>query len=176
LVVDLTAAAVAAIDRGARPEAVADLSRRFRPGSHRREIVAESAGVVFVNDSKATNPHAALAAIASFPSVVLIAGGLSKGLDITPLATAANVRFVVAMGTSADTLIEAAGPGRSAEASSMEEAVAMAVKVARAGDTVLLAPGCASFDMFEDYSARGDAFVAAVRGSINEVRTVGGAT
>jgi UDP-N-acetylmuramoylalanine--D-glutamate ligase len=57
----------------------------------------------------------------------------------------------------------------------MDEAVAIAVKVARAGDTVLLAPGCASFDMFEDYSARGDAFVVAVRGSINEDRTVGGA-
>ena len=175
LVVDLTAAAVAAIDRGARPEAVADVSRRFRPGSHRREVVAESAGVLFVNDSKATNPHAALAAIGSFPSVVLIAGGLNKGLDVTPLAAAVNVRFVVAMGTTAGTLIEAAGPGRSAEASSMEEAVAIATKVARAGDTVLLAPGCASFDMFDDYAARGDAFVAAVRGLVNDDRTVGGA-
>ena len=175
LVVDLTAAAVAAIDRGARPEAVADVTRRFRPGSHRGEVVAESAGVVFVNDSKATNPHAALAAIGTFPSVVLIAGGLSKGLDITPLATAANVRFVVAIGSSADNLIDAAGPGRAVAASSMEEAIAIAVKVARAGDTVLLAPGCASFDMFEDYTARGDAFVAAVRESIHDDRTVGGA-
>jgi UDP-N-acetylmuramoylalanine--D-glutamate ligase len=106
---------------------------------------------------------------------VLIAGGVSKGLDITPMATAANVRFVVAMGTSADSLIEAAGPGRSAEASSMEEAVAIAVKASRAGDTVLLAPGCASFDMFEDYAARGDAFVAAVRGALNVDSIVGGA-
>jgi UDP-N-acetylmuramoylalanine--D-glutamate ligase len=175
LVVDLTAAAVAAIDRGARPEGVADVSRRFRPGSHRREVVAESGGVVFVNDSKATNPHAALASIGSFPSVVLIAGGLAKGLDITPLATAANVRFVVAVGSAAEALVAAAGPGRSAVAASMDEAVAIATRVARPGDTVLLAPGCASFDMFDDYAARGDAFVSTVRESINDVRTVGGA-
>ena len=164
LVVDLTAAAVAAIDRGARPEAVADVSRRFRPGSHRREFVAELAGVVFINDSKATNPHAALAAIESFSSVVLIAGGLAKGLDVAPLATAPNVRFVVALGSSADSLVAAAGPGRSAVASTMDEAVALATRFAQQGDTVLLAPGCASFDMFDDYAARGESFVAAVRG------------
>ncbi len=175
LIVDLAAAAVAAIDRGARPEAVADVSRRFRPGSHRRELIAESAGVVFVNDSKATNPHAALAAIGSFPSVVLIAGGLTKGLDLTPLATASNVRFVVAIGSSAEVLVEAAGSSRSALAGSMEEAVAIATRVATTGDTVLLAPGCASFDMFDDYAARGDAFASAVRALINQARTVGGA-
>jgi UDP-N-acetylmuramoylalanine--D-glutamate ligase len=175
LVVDVTAAAVAAIDRGALPEAVADVSRRFRPGPHRREVVGESAGVVFVNDSKATNPHAALAAIDSFASVVLIAGGLAKGLDISPLAMAANVRFVIAVGSAAEVLVAAAEPGRAAEAGSMDEAVAIAMRVARPGDTVLLAPGCASFDMFDDYAARGDAFASAVRASINDDRTVGGA-
>lgn len=175
LVVDLAAAAVAAIDRGARPEAVADVSRRFRPGSHRREVVAESAGVIFVNDSKATNPHAALAAIDSFASVVLIAGGLPKGLDLTPLARAANVRFVVAIGSAAGVLVDAAGRDRSAQAGSMEEAVAIAISVATAGDTVLLAPGCASFDMFDDYAARGDAFASAVRALTNQDRSVGGA-
>lgn len=175
LLVDLTAAAVAAIDRGARPEAVADVSRRFQPGSHRREVIAESAGLTFVNDSKATNPHAALAAIGSFQSVVLIAGGLDKGLDITPLAAAPSVRFVVAIGSAAETLVHAAGPGRAAVADSMEEAVALAVKIARAGDTVLLAPGCASFDMFDDYAARGDAFVSAVRAVVRQDRRVGGA-
>ena len=87
LLVDLAAAGVAAIDRGARPEAVAEVCRRFRPGAHRRQIVATHQGITYVNDSKATNPHAALAAIRSYPSVVLIAGGLDKGLDISPLAT-----------------------------------------------------------------------------------------
>ena len=172
---DLTAAAVAAMDRGAGPEAVADVCRRFRPGSHRREVVAEWSGLTFVNDSKATNPHAALAAIGSFESVVLIAGGLAKGLDITPLAKAVNVRFVVAMGTAAETLVLAAGPARSALATSMADAVAEATKAARRGDTILLAPGCASFDMFDDYAARGDAFVAAVRGIIGQERKLGGA-
>jgi UDP-N-acetylmuramoylalanine--D-glutamate ligase len=118
--------------------------------------------VAFVNDSKATNPHAALASIASFPSVVLIAGGLAKGLDITPLARAGNVRHVVAIGESAPSLIEAAGPGRATRADSMVEAVDLAARMARPGDTVLLAPGCASFDMFESYAARGTAFSDAV--------------
>jgi len=175
LVVDLAAAAVAAIDRGARPEAVADVSRRFRPGSHRREVVADSAGVVFVNDSKATNPHAALAAIRSFKSVVLIAGGLAKGLDLTPLATAPNVRFIIAIGSAAGVLVDAAGSSRSALAGSMEEAVAIATRVARTGDTVLLAPGSASFDMFDDYGARGEAFVSAVRALIDQDRRMGAA-
>jgi UDP-N-acetylmuramoylalanine--D-glutamate ligase len=175
LLVDLTAAAVAAIDRGARPEAVADVTRRFQPGSHRREVIAESAGLTFVNDSKATNPHAALAAIDSFKSVVLIAGGLDKGLDITPLARAPNVRFVVAIGAAAKALVDAAGSGRASVADSMDDAVALAVRMAQPGDTVLLAPGCASFDMFDDYSARGDAFASAVRAVVSQDRRVGGA-
>ncbi|HSL26597.1 MAG TPA: UDP-N-acetylmuramoyl-L-alanine--D-glutamate ligase [Acidimicrobiia bacterium] len=163
LLVDLTAAAVAAHDRGARPEALAEVCRRFRPGSHRRELVAIIDDVAFVNDSKATNPHAALASVSSFGSVVLIAGGLAKGLDVAPLATAPNVTHLIAIGTSAPVLLEAAGRGRATEADSIEEAVALAARMAEAGDTVLLAPGCASFDMFTDYAARGDAFVAAVK-------------
>jgi UDP-N-acetylmuramoylalanine--D-glutamate ligase len=163
LVVDLAAAGVAAIEHGARPEAVAEVCRRFRPGPHRRTLVAEKGGVAFVDDSKATNPHAALASIASFPSVVLIAGGTTKGLDISPLARAANVRHVVAIGEAAAVLLEAAGAARSSPAGSMTEAVVIAASIARPGDTVLLAPGCASFDMFESYGARGDAFGLAVR-------------
>ena len=175
LLVDLTAAAVAAIDRGAVPEAAAEVARRFRPGSHRREVVAEWSGLTFVDDSKATNPHAALASIASFPSVVLIAGGLAKGLDVTPLAKASNVRFVVAIGSSAEALVSAAPPGRAVIATSMEEAVDEAMRMARPGDTILLAPGCASFDMFDDYAARGNAFVAAVEMVIRRERSMGGA-
>jgi len=166
LIVDLVAAGVAAIEHGAEPEAVAEVCRRFRPGRHRRTLVGEKGGVAFVDDSKATNPHAALASIGSFPSVVLIAGGLAKGLDVGPLARASNVRHVVAIGEAASSLMEAAGPGRSTRADSMTEAVSVAARLARPGDTVLLAPGCASFDMFESYGARGEAFGQAVQSVI----------
>lgn len=162
ILVDLAAAGVAALDRGARPEAVVDVCRRFRPGSNRRQLVGEVDRIAFVNDSKATNPHAALASIRSFPSVVLIAGGLAKGLDVSPLATAENVRMLVAIGEAAPTLL-AAAEGRATIAASMVEAVEAAFAGARPGDTVLLAPGCASFDMFESYADRGEAFVTAVK-------------
>ncbi|HUO46424.1 MAG TPA: UDP-N-acetylmuramoyl-L-alanine--D-glutamate ligase [Acidimicrobiia bacterium] len=161
--VDMAAAAAAASDRGATPEAIAAVCQTFRPGRHRRHRLGSWSGVTFVDDSKATNPHAALASIASFPSVVLIAGGMNKGLDITPLARAKGVRHLVAIGEQAPVLLAAAEPGKVTEANSMEEAVAEAVAVAQPGDTVLLAPGCASFDMFESYGDRGEAFIAAVR-------------
>jgi UDP-N-acetylmuramoylalanine--D-glutamate ligase len=162
LLLDLTAAAVAASHHGAGAEALAQVCREFRPGPHRRRPVGHWKGVDFVDDSKATNPHAALASIASFSSVILIAGGLSKGLDLTPLARAGNVRYLIAIGEAAPALMEAAGPERSAAASSMEEAVVRAVAAAVPGDTILLAPGCASFDMFADYRQRGESFREAV--------------
>ena len=162
ILVDLAAAGVAALDRGARPEAVIEICQRFRPGANRRQLVGEVDRIAFVNDSKATNPHAALASIRSFPSVVLIAGGLAKGLDVSPLATAENVRRLVAIGDAAPALLRAAPEGRATVAPSMVEAVETASAAARPGDTVLLAPGCASFDMFESYIDRGAAFTAAV--------------
>jgi UDP-N-acetylmuramoylalanine--D-glutamate ligase len=165
VLVDLAAAGVAALDQGARPEAVIEICRRFRPGTNRRQFIGEARGVNFVNDSKATNPHAALASIRSFPSVVLIAGGLAKGLDVSPLAVAANVRMLVAIGEAAPILV-AAADSRATTAASMAEAVEMAFAGARPGDTILLAPGCASFDMFEDYADRGSAFVVAVNNVI----------
>lgn len=159
--VDLGLAAAAAGRLGASPEAVIRVAERFEPGAHRRTVVGEMGGVRFVDDSKATNPHAALAAIRSYPSVVLIAGGLAKGLDVTPLATEPNVRAVVAIGESSPVLLAAAGE-RGIAASSMAEAVEKAAQVAVAGDVVLLAPGCASFDMFDSYGHRGDVFAAEV--------------
>jgi UDP-N-acetylmuramoylalanine--D-glutamate ligase len=162
ILVDLAVAGVAALDRGANPEAVVEVCRRFRPGANRRQLVGEVDRIAFVNDSKATNPHAALASIRSFPSVVLIAGGLAKGLDVSPLATAENVRMVVAIGEAAPMLLRAAPEGRATTAASMVEAVETAFAGARPGDTILLAPGCASFDMFDNYADRGAAFIAAV--------------
>ena len=114
--------------------------------------------MAWVNDSKATNPHAALASIQAYPSVVLIAGGRNKGLDLTPMLSAANLRGIVAIGEAAAEL----SGSNTVMASDLGEAVEMASGLARAGDTVLLAPGCASFDMFDSYMARGDAFEAAV--------------
>lgn len=117
-------------------------------------------GVAWVDDSKATNPHAALAAIDAYESVVLIAGGRAKGLDLSLLPKRPNLRGVVAIGEAADDLA-AAGEGV-VIASDMDEAVAIAKAIAQPGDTVLLAPGCASFDMFSSYADRGDRFATAV--------------
>ncbi len=158
--VDLVAAGVLALEVGATPEAVAEVIRTHQSGAHRRVLIGTLGEIDFVNDSKATNPHAALAAIDAFRSVVLIAGGQAKGLDIAPLARAPQVKAVVAMGESAPVLLEAAG-GRGHRASGMDEAVRLAHRLAEPGDTVLLAPGAASFDQFASYAARGEAFAAA---------------
>ena len=159
--IDVGAAAVAADRMGASPAGIAGAAAAYAPAAHRRRTVAEKAGISYVDDSKATNPHAAAAAVAAFPSVVLIAGGRNKGLDLSELASAPNLRAVVTMGEAAAE-IEAATDAPTRRAASMAEAVALATAAARVGDTVLLAPGCASFDMFENYGERGDAFVRAV--------------
>jgi UDP-N-acetylmuramoylalanine--D-glutamate ligase len=129
-------------------------------------LVGEAGGVRWYDDSKATNPHATLAALAGFASVVLIAGGRNKGLDLSPLATAAGrLRAVVAMGEAGGE-VEAAFRGAGvpvARAGSMDEAVALAAEAARPGDAVLLSPACASFDRYRDYAERGDDFARAVR-------------
>lgn len=165
-VVDLAVAAVLALDQGADTGAVAQVIRDFRPGSHRRTPVRTLGGVVYVDDSKATNPHAALAAIDAYESVILIAGGLAKGLDVTPLARMPNVKAVVGLGTAGPDLVAAAGE-RGRLAASMTEAVRMAASLAAPGDTVLLAPGAASFDQFRSYAERGEAFATAV-GALEE--------
>ncbi|MGH2829956.1 MAG: glutamate ligase domain-containing protein, partial [Actinomycetota bacterium] len=135
------------------------------PGEHRMEPVGEVAGVHFVNDSKATNPHATLSALDGLERVVLIAGGQSKALDLSPIARAEAVIGVVAIGEAAPRLDEAFSTAGLpvVRAASMDEAVERAVAMAKPGDTVLLSPACASFDMFADYRARGEAFRAAVK-------------
>jgi UDP-N-acetylmuramoylalanine--D-glutamate ligase len=164
LLVDLAVAAEVAAALGASQDAIAAAALSYRQGRHRREIVAEAGGVTFIDDSKATNPHAALAAIGAYPSVVLIAGGRAKGLDVTPLAVAERVRGLVAIGESAAKLLEARPDA--VVAGSMAEAVTEAIALSRPGDVVLLAPGCASFDMFDSYGHRGDVFAAAVREAV----------
>jgi UDP-N-acetylmuramoylalanine--D-glutamate ligase len=159
------AAAAGACAFGAAPGAVGRALATFEPLPHRMELVAEIAGVSYVNDSKATNPHAVLAALAGLERVVLIAGGRNKGLDLASIATAADaVLSVVTIGESAADIerVFAAAKVPVEHALTMDDAVARAAGAARAGDTVLLSPGCASFDMFADYKARGEAFRAAV--------------
>jgi UDP-N-acetylmuramoylalanine--D-glutamate ligase len=160
--INLAIAAVAAAEAGATADGIAAAAASFRPGAHRRTVVAELGGVTWVDDSKATNPHAAVASASSYPSVVLIAGGRNKGLDLSSLTSVPTVHHIVAIGESASELVVAAGE-RAVAAATMVEAVEAAAAVAEAGDTVLLAPGCASFDQYESYAERGDVFADAVR-------------
>jgi UDP-N-acetylmuramoylalanine--D-glutamate ligase len=158
------AAASAALGYGVDAEAVVRAIEAFQPLRHRLEIVGDLGGVTFIDDSKATNPHATLAAVQGLTDVVLIAGGRSKGIDLRPLAsTVPPVRAVIVMG-EAGAEIEAIFSGRIpvARAASMAEAVPMAHSQSVSGGSVLLSPGCASLDMFESYAARGDAFARAV--------------
>jgi UDP-N-acetylmuramoylalanine--D-glutamate ligase len=134
---------------------------------HRSEWIADVAGVRFVDDSKGTNVGATMAAVAGMPGpLVMIAGGIGKSQDFTPLRQAfeAKVRHVVLIGRDAPALAAALqGVCPTETRVSMQEAVVAAARAARKGDTVLLSPACASFDMFRDYGHRGDVFAAAVR-------------
>jgi len=159
---DLTIAATLATAVGGPPAGVAHVLAGFAPAVHRRTLVAEHGGVAWVNDSKATNPHAAVQAAGAYPSVVLIAGGRNKGLDLRPMVAVRTVRHVVAIGEAAGELV-AAGGDKVTTAADMESAVRTAADLALPGDTVLLAPGCASFDMFEDYQVRGEVFTRVVK-------------
>jgi UDP-N-acetylmuramoylalanine--D-glutamate ligase len=134
---------------------------------HRSEWIADAGGVRFIDDSKGTNVGASIAAVAGMSGpLVMIAGGLAKGQDFTPLSQAfrGKVRHAVLIGTDAPAVAAAVKGVCTIEmAESMQEAVEAAARVAQPGDTVLLSPACASFDMFRDYGHRGDEFAAAVR-------------
>ncbi len=165
------AAAACALAAGAPAGDVRAALEAFRGLPHRLQLVAESATTRWYNDSKATTPEAALAAAAAFESVVLIAGGRNKGLDLRCLATAASVRAVVALGESAAEISSIfAGRLPVIRAEDMEAAVAAAGEMAVPGDAVLLSPGCASFDSYDSYRQRGDHFAALVRASVGEER------
>lgn len=154
---DLVVAATLAEAAGADADGIESVASSFRPGRHRRELVGVIGEVAFVDDSKATNPHAAAAAVAEYDQVILLAGGRNKGLDLTPLVVLPGVRHLIAFGESANDI--AAVATRPVEvAVDLADAFRLAVDLARPGDTVLLSPGCASFDEFDSYAARGDAF------------------
>ncbi len=162
------AAAALAAHAGVEPPALAAGLASFAPVPHRLEPVGAVGGVAFVNDSKATNPDAALAALDAYPhGVHLIAGGRAKSTPFGPLAAASRAAVVRAYlvgeaGPEIGEAMSAAGVPTE-EAGTVEAAVAAAAARARPGETVLLAPGCASFDQFSGYEERGEAFRAAAR-------------
>ncbi|WP_309116609.1 UDP-N-acetylmuramoyl-L-alanine--D-glutamate ligase [Saccharothrix sp.] len=170
-VADALAAAALARAHGVSAEAVRRGLRDFRPGAHRAEVVAVSDGVTYVNDSKATNPHAASASLRSYESVVWVAGGLLKGASVEELVRAEAFRLRGAVLIGADREVIAASLAKYApsvpvavlEDATMRDAVRAARSMARAGDAVVLAPAAASMDMFTDYAHRGQAFAEAVR-------------
>lgn len=158
------AASAAALAAGADLDGVRAALRRWEGFPHRVALVGDAGGVEWYDDSKATNPHAALAALRGFGSVVLIAGGRNKDLDLSVLAQAADrVRAVVAIGEAAPEIEKAfAGLRPVTVATSMDDAVRAAAAAAHRGDAVLLSPGCASFDWYQSYGERGDDFQRAV--------------
>lgn len=166
-VANVAAAATAALLAGANAAGAAEAARTTRPGPHRfRTVVVGPRGERYVDDSKATNVHAALASLASAGPTVWIAGGLAKGVDLAPLAAAlGEVRAAVLIGSAALELAEVcARAGVDAHlAPDLDAAVTAASALAHPGDTVLLAPACASFDQFDSYAHRGQVFAAAAR-------------
>jgi UDP-N-acetylmuramoylalanine--D-glutamate ligase len=141
--------------------------RNFKGVEHRLEFVAEIGGVNFYNDSKATNVDAAIKSLEAFPSgVIVILGGKDKGSDYAPLAPLIRGRceHVILIGAAADKIAAALENTRPLHrAATMPEAVRLGRELSRGGDTVLLAPACASFDMFDNYEHRGRVFKEAVK-------------
>ncbi len=164
---NVMAAVLAALTAGVTPAVIKEVLAHFRGLPHRVEFVREVHGVRYVDDSKGTNIGAVAAALKGFERpVVLIAGGVDKGGDYSEIddVIREHVRAVVTIGEAAGRIAKAWGelvPVRKVE--SMEDAVGHAAQLARSGDTVLLSPGCSSFDMFRDYKERGDRFQEAVR-------------
>jgi UDP-N-acetylmuramoylalanine--D-glutamate ligase len=172
-VANALAAAALARAHGVGPEAVAEGLRTFEPGAHRSVVVAEANGVAYIDDSKATNPHAAAAALRAHPHVVWIAGGLLKGAPVEALVAtnADRLDAVVLIGRDRARIAAALArhapdvPVREVESGDdggMLHAVRLAGEFARPGSVVLLAPAAASMDMFTDYGHRGRAFAEAV--------------
>ncbi|MFJ9839931.1 UDP-N-acetylmuramoyl-L-alanine--D-glutamate ligase [Kitasatospora sp. NPDC101155] len=170
------AAAALARAYGVEPKAVREGLRAFRPDAHRIAEVGVVREVAYIDDSKATNTHAAAASLAAYRPIVWIAGGLAKGATFDDLVQGAaeRLRAVVLIGQDRALIREAlerhapdvpvieAAEGQTG-AVAMTEVVRTAASLARSGDTVLLAPACASMDMFTNYGERGDLFAAAVR-------------
>ena len=170
------AAAGLALAIGITHDEIREGLQNFTLDRHRLEVVVEEDGIAWVNDSKATNPHAAAAALMSQISSIWIAGGLAKGAAMNPLIErcASRIKAAILIGQDAPIIATALSkeaphipyylmPYSGDSQELMREVVEKARELAVAGDTVLLAPACASMDQFKDYADRGEKFVAAVR-------------
>ncbi len=174
MVQNVLAAAGLALSLGTPPSAIRTALGGFHVDHHRTQVVAEHGGIRWVDDSKATNPHAARAALKSAPSVVWIVGGLFKGVDVAQLveSEAGRLRAAVLIGAERGEVLAAfkrhapALPVFEVDTVDTDQvmptAVRLAAAVARSGDTVLLAPAAASMDQFKNYADRGSRFAAAV--------------
>jgi UDP-N-acetylmuramoylalanine--D-glutamate ligase len=184
-VANALAAAALARAYGVPAAAIAEGLRTFVPDPHRNQAVHAAGGVTWVDDSKATNPHAARASLLAYPRVVWVAGGQLKGVDVDDLvaeiAGGGADRLAGAVLLGEDRAQLAASLARhapevpvivvdSTDDGAMTEVVRAAAGLARAGDVVLLAPAAASYDMFSGYAARGDAFARAAREVAPEAR------
>jgi len=153
---------------GTNPESIARGVRSFAGVEHRLEFVTEIGGVRYYNDSKATNVDATLKALDAFPGrILVILGGKDKGSDYTVLQKPLREKAILALliGAAADKIeSQIAGSVAIERAGTMERAVELASQAAQAGDVVLLAPACASFDQFANYEQRGRVFKELVRG------------
>ena len=174
LISNIAAAAAIARAAGVQPEEIASALREFRLDAHRIELLLEKDNITWVDDSKATNPHAAAAALATFDSVIWVVGGLLKGVDVSPLVEryAKKIKAAIVIGLDREPVLAALALHAPATKvfevivsadQVMTEVVKIASSMAVAGDTVLLAPAAASMDQFKDYSDRGNAFAQAIK-------------
>jgi UDP-N-acetylmuramoylalanine--D-glutamate ligase len=164
-VANAMAALLAALAIGCEPEALREGITSFRPMPHRLQEVAEIDGVLYVDDSKSTNPGSVIAALHAYERpILLIAGGRSKGTEFDAMGAVVNerVKHLIGIGEAAEEIRRVSTGVASESAASMDDAVRRAQELAQPGDVVLLSPGCASFDMFTSAEDRGERFAAAV--------------
>ncbi len=180
-VLNAMAAAGLARSVGSKAESIAQALRNFKLDHHRLEVVAERDGVFWIDDSKATNPHAAMAALNSQLKSIWIAGGLAKGATMDELVKncSSRIRSAILIGSDAPLIAKALEENApeipihhvneySDPLDLMKKVVALAGELAQSGDAVLLAPACASMDQFKNYAERGQLFAKAVKGYLNE--------
>ncbi len=178
LMANIAAASALARAAGVQPSEISLALQEFKLDAHRIELVLVKDGISWVDDSKATNPHAAAAALSSFDSVIWIVGGLLKGVDISDLVSrySAKVKAAIVIGLHREPVLEAFAslspntnvfeiPSESSEI--MQDVVVVAKSLASSGDTVLLAPAAASMDQFKDYAQRGELFAQAVKREVS---------
>jgi UDP-N-acetylmuramoylalanine--D-glutamate ligase len=178
LISNIAAASAIARAAGVQPQEIASALREFRLDAHRIELVLEKDGISWVDDSKATNPHAAGAALATFDSVIWVVGGLLKGVDVAPLVEryAKKLKAAIVIGLDREPVLAALSlhaPDTKVFEITVEptEVMTAVVKIASSmavtGDTVLLAPAAASMDQFKDYADRGNAFAQAIKKEVS---------